>query len=126
MNPLTVEWLEKAEGDSITAQREFRARKAPNYDATCFHAQQSAEKYLKAVLQENGRTIPRIHGLAELLALILKDDPTFILIQTDLNVLESYAVQFRYPGLTADKVEAKTALSAAEQVRMFVRNKLGL
>jgi HEPN domain-containing protein len=91
-----------------------------------FSSQQSAEKYLKAVLQENGKLIPRIHSLAELLALILKEDPTFILIQTDLNVLESYAVQFRYPGLTAEKVEAKTALSAAEQVRLFVRNKLGL
>ena len=45
MNPLTLEWVEKAEGDWLTAQREYRARKAPNYDAACFHAQQVAEKY---------------------------------------------------------------------------------
>jgi HEPN domain-containing protein len=33
-------------------QPELRARRAPNYDAACFHAQQCAEKYLKALLQE--------------------------------------------------------------------------
>lgn len=51
MNPLTFEWVEKAEGDFFTAMRELRARKSPNFDAVCFHAQQMAEKYLKAVLQ---------------------------------------------------------------------------
>jgi HEPN domain-containing protein len=50
MNPLTTEWIEKAEGDLLTAQREYRARNRPNYDAVCFHAQQTAEKYLKAWL----------------------------------------------------------------------------
>jgi HEPN domain-containing protein len=50
MNPLTVEWVDKAEGDMATAKRELRARKQPNYDATCFHAQQCVEKYLKALL----------------------------------------------------------------------------
>jgi HEPN domain-containing protein len=52
MNPLTIEWVEKAEADLLTSRREYRARKSPNYDAVCFHAQQAAEKYLKAVLQE--------------------------------------------------------------------------
>jgi predicted nucleotidyltransferase len=33
MKPLTHEWVEKAEGDFITAAREYRARKSPNYDA---------------------------------------------------------------------------------------------
>lgn len=48
MNPLTLEWFDKAEGDLATASREIRARRKPNYDAVCFHAQQAAEKYLKA------------------------------------------------------------------------------
>src|SRR2546421_5742031 len=41
------------EGDFATAQRELGAIQDPNYDAVCFHAQQCAEKYLKAFLQEN-------------------------------------------------------------------------
>lgn len=48
MNPLSIEWINKAEGDYATAKREFRVRKLPNYDAVCFHSQQSAEKYIKA------------------------------------------------------------------------------
>jgi HEPN domain-containing protein len=52
MRALTREWVAKAEGDFHTARREARVRQAPNYDAVCFHCQQSAEKYLKAFLQE--------------------------------------------------------------------------
>ena len=58
MNPLTTEWVDKAEGDYHTARREYRVRKTPNYDAVCFRAQQTAEKYLKAFLQEQGKPIP--------------------------------------------------------------------
>ena len=46
MKTLTREWVKKAEGDFNTLLREVRARKAPNYDAACFHAQQCVEKYL--------------------------------------------------------------------------------
>jgi len=126
MKPLTLEWVQKAEADFLTAMREYRARKAPNYDAVCFHTQQAAEKYLKAVLQENSVSIPRLHSLAELLALVSKLDGSYFLIQTDLNTMEGYAVQFRYPGLSADKAEAKAALQASKRVRGFVRDKLDL
>lgn len=50
MNPLTLEWIAKAEGDFMTAEREARIRKNPNFDAVCFHSQQTAEKYIKAYL----------------------------------------------------------------------------
>ncbi len=126
MNPLTLEWVDKAEADLLTARREYRARIAPNFDAVCFHTQQAAEKYLKAILQENGMPIPRIHSIIELLALLSKSDAGFLLIQGDANVLEGYAVQFRYPGLTAEKAEAKAALSAAERICSLVRAKLNL
>lgn len=72
MNPLTLEWIDKAEADMLTARREYRARKSPNFDAVCFHAQQAAEKYVKAVLQESGMQIPRIHSLVDLLEIITK------------------------------------------------------
>jgi HEPN domain-containing protein len=50
MRPETAEWVEKAEGDFRTAGREKNSAEHPNYDAACFHAQQCAEKYLKARL----------------------------------------------------------------------------
>ena len=126
MNPAVTEWVSKAEGDFLTAGRELRARKSPNYDAVCFHAQQCAEKYLKAVLQENGKRIPKIHFLLELLALILKFDGSYEFLKADLEVLEDYAVRFRYPGEVAEKEEAQSAYAAADIVRAFVKQKLGV
>ena len=49
MKPITKEWVDKAEEDWSTALREVRVRKNPSYDSVCFHAQQCAEKYLKAL-----------------------------------------------------------------------------
>ena len=126
MNPAVAEWVSKAEGDFLTAGRELRARKAPNYDAVCFHTQQCAEKYLKAVLQENGQRIPKIHFLLELLAMILKFDGSYEFLKADLEVLEDYSVRFRYPGNFAEKDEAQAAYAAAGTTRKFMRQKLGL
>ena len=47
MNEIVAEWVDRAEGDFRTAEREVRVRNAPSYDSVCFHAQQCAEKYLK-------------------------------------------------------------------------------
>ena len=52
MKPTTLEWIHKAEEDWHVAQMSYRARKYPSYDAAVFHAQQCAEKYLKARLEE--------------------------------------------------------------------------
>jgi len=52
MKLITEEWVNKAEGDFATAQRESQVENMPNYDAVCFHSQQCIEKYLKACLQE--------------------------------------------------------------------------
>jgi HEPN domain-containing protein len=74
MNALTQEWIDKAEGDFRTASREMRVRKAPNYDAVCFHCQQCVEKYLKAYLQNQGQRFRPVHNLIELLELCLLSD----------------------------------------------------
>jgi HEPN domain-containing protein len=75
MKPTTAEWIEKAEGDFATMQRESRARRNPNYDAICFHAQQCAEKYLKARLVEADISFGKVHDLVALLDQILAIQP---------------------------------------------------
>lgn len=126
MKPQTIEWMKKAEGDFLTAGRELRARKSPNYDAVCFHAQQCAEKYLKAVLQDNDKSIPKIHNLVELMILCEEVDASFEMLRADLVTMERYSVRTRYPGETAEKDDAKSAYAAAKTVRKFIRQKLGL
>ena len=126
MNEVLKEWIAKAEGDFLTAGRELRARKSPNYDAVCFHAQQCAEKYLKAVLQENDKPIPKIHNLIELMLLCEKMDSTFEMLRADLVTMERFSVGVRYPGEMAEKEDAQSAYAAAGTVRTFVRQKLGV
>ncbi len=126
MNPLTSEWVEKAEGDFATALRELRARKAPNYDAACFHAQQCAEKYLKAWLQEQNTPFGRTHNLPALLDLIVPAEPSWELLRPTLRALSVYAVDYRYPGHSANKILAREAVELCREVRQWVRRDLGL
>ncbi len=121
MNPIVEEWVRKAEGDWNSANREYRARKNPNYDAACFHAQQCAEKYLKAFLQQNQRAFPKTHNLIDLLELCLRIDSSFELLRDLLVLLNRFAIIFRYPGEEADKFEAKKAIHSVKVVQNFIR-----
>jgi HEPN domain-containing protein len=126
MKPITSEWVIKAEGDFATARRELSAIDNPNYDAVCFHAQQSAEKYLKAFLQEANIQFPKTHDLADLLDLAVSIEPTWTSMTADLNTLSAFAVEYRYPGDSADLDEAKEAFQKCEDVRQIIRQALNL
>jgi HEPN domain-containing protein len=120
MQPLTTEWIQKAEGDLATARRELRARTAPNYDAACFHAQQCAEKYLKALLQEAETPFGKTHNLSLLLDMLRDRHPGLELLRPTLAILNAYAVEYRYPGESADKEVARQAVKLAEEVKQAV------
>ncbi len=60
------EWLEKAEKDLVLAKSSLSLK---FYDYATFHAQQCAEKALKAFLISNGRPIKRTHDIGELILL---------------------------------------------------------
>ncbi len=126
MKPSTQEWIDKAEGDFVTAQMSCRARKQPNYDAACYHAQQCAEKYLKARLEEAGQVIPKTHNLYALLTLVTPLEPTWQNLSTDLNVLNAFAVAYRYPGVTATKLDAQDAVKRCRKIRRIIRSSFGL
>ena len=126
MKPITLEWIDKAEGDWYSAQRESRARKRPNYDAACFHAQQCVEKYLKAKLEEAGIGFSRTHNLINLLTLVLAVEPTWTVLQPRLTALNVYAIAFRYPGISATKSNAANALKDCREVRRIIRQSFGL
>lgn len=117
MKPLTKEWFEKAEGDLATAERECRARKMPNYDAVCFHAQQCVEKHLKAFLQEHDTEFSKTHNLSMLLDKVVIIAPMLEILRPSLQTLNIYAVEYRYPGESADKDMAKKALKLCRNVR---------
>ena len=126
MKPLTAEWVAKAEHDWVSAQREFRARKAPNYDAACFFAQQCVEKYLKARLQEADIRFPKTHDLAALLARAAPIEAAWREWRQHFEVLSVYAVETRYPGMTADRSMAREAVRMCRVFRGLARASLRL
>src|SRR5438445_211084 len=96
----TAQWVLKAEED-VESARSLAALAKPKRDAVCFHCQQAAEKYLKALLQEIGMAVPRTHNLNDLLNLLLSYDSTLATLRRGLRSLIRYAVEYRYPGLRA-------------------------
>jgi HEPN domain-containing protein len=126
MKPTTLEWINKAEDDFHVAQMSFRARKHPSYDASAFHSQQCAEKYLKARLEEGGITFVRTHDLLALHQRVQAIEPAWIVLQPFLIFLNPFAVAYRYPGISATKVDAKDALRNCREVRRIIRMALGL
>jgi HEPN domain-containing protein len=125
MKPETQEWIEKAEGDLKVAQRE-RQTVDPVYDAVCFHTQQCAEKYLKALLEEHNTAFPRIHDLVTLLNLCGGFVPELDPLKSRLAHLSVFGIATRYPGMRADQQAAEEAITTAEAVRTVVRAKFGL
>jgi HEPN domain-containing protein len=126
MKPLTREWVKKAEGDFVTASREFKSRSSPNFDATCFHAQQCVEKYLKARLQESGIGFPKTHDLVALLNLTLNVEPTWLQFTRAFVLLKVHAIDVRYPGAFATKAGALRAITACRNFRKIARASLGI
>jgi HEPN domain-containing protein len=126
MKGTTKEWTAKAEADYSTAARELKALESPNFDAVCFHAQQCVEKLMKALLIHLGAVPPRTHDLTELDRLLAPVCPQWSWPVQELRFLTRAAVDFRYPGESADRQEATESLDIATRLRMKLRPLLGL
>ncbi|MBI3653407.1 MAG: HEPN domain-containing protein [Acidobacteria bacterium] len=126
MKATALEWVNKAEGDWHVAQMSYRARKHPNFDAAVFHAQQCAEKCLKARLEESAIAFSRTHDLLVLHQLVITVEPGWATLQLLLIILNPFAVAYRYSGLSASRSDAKDALNAGREVRRAIRNTFGL
>lgn len=124
MKPETAEWVAKAEADLATARREATVIEFPNYDAVCFHSQQCAEKYLKAILVEHAAKVSRIHDLEILVNAVMVHSPDIHAVLKYARILSAMAVEVRYPGMNADKEDADEALHSAEAIRDASRRML--
>jgi HEPN domain-containing protein len=117
MNATVKEWLSKAEKDFATARRELHVQEDPNFDAVCFHAQQTIEKLMKGLLIHLGVTPTKTHDLAFLSQLLASVSPAWSWSHEDLRFLSRAAVAFRYPGEAAEAEDATEAVDIASRLR---------
>src|SRR6266487_3881109 len=102
MKRATREWVRKAEADYRLAET-IAEGSEPFHDQLCFHCQQSVEKYLKALLEELGQSVPKLHDLNQLSRRLQPFHPTVSSMRRGLLMLTDFAVDTRYPGNWATK-----------------------
>jgi HEPN domain-containing protein len=113
-------WAIRAEEDYTLCRSALR-RKTPLLYGSTFHAQQCAEKYLKALLVAHGHAFPRTHDLVALYDLCMQAALPVRVEPDQLERLNAYAVQVRYPGDDPTLEEAQEAVEIAQGVRRWVR-----
>ena len=119
------QWVQKAEHDFINARHTLGMGNNCPYDTVCFHAQQGAEKYIKALLSSLSIDFPKVHDIGRLIHL-LPDRVKLSITVAEQELLTSYAIITRYPGdeESLTRADAKRALSIARKIRQTVAKHL--
>jgi HEPN domain-containing protein len=117
---LVAQWIHWARSDLVLAQMTEDERLLP--EILAFHAQQAAEKALKALLVHDQVEFPRTHVIAVLLNLCARAGYQESENLLDALTLTRYAVATRYPSeedpITRD--EAREAALTASNVLSWV------
>ena len=102
-----ADWLQHAHSDLALA----RTTPLPPilFEDLCFHAQQAAEKAIKAILVACDIPVPRTHNLRTLFDLLPAEVSVPANIQEAAG-LSDYAVASRYPGAVCDQARAEEVI----------------
>jgi HEPN domain-containing protein len=120
---LVKSWLRKADSDLANADLCISAERS--LDTACFHAQQAAEKCLKAYLTAYEIDFPFVHNLEKLVEKCAQRDPSFLSLKASSQELTPYAVELRYDDEFWPTLEtARQAFDTALTIRNFVLERL--
>ncbi|NTW34256.1 MAG: HEPN domain-containing protein [Bacteroidetes bacterium] len=121
-----TEWISKAEED-LVACKALMNIETPPFSIICYHAQQVAEKYIKAYLTFRETEIRKTHDIILLLdEYCIPIDNEFNNIKDDAFILSDYSVNTRYPGdyFPLNHNDANEALDAASKIKSFIIDKI--
>lgn len=122
ISQLVLQWLSKADEDLEVAEYLLESGTS-FFGAVAFHAQQAAEKYLKAMLVSAQKEFRKTHDIALLLDLVTEVDAGIAEVLSNLTVLSPFGVEVRYPGDVPDTsaAEAEQAVALARKCETTVR-----
>ena len=124
--PKVIGWLSYADDDLRLAKNTLETMKdGCPYRLVAYHAQQCAEKCLKAYLVFHNIDFPYSHDISRLLELCAEKASWTGKVQ-DAEELSMYAISARYPedGEEVTEEDARRAMAIAEDVRQVVRKAL--
>ncbi len=118
MKTITQDWLNYAETDLLTCKEIIKNENLTNI--VVFHAQQTVEKCFKAIIEENGKKVPRIHSLIRLFNTI-ETIITFTINEDKIKILDRVYTETRYPGDIGMLPEGKPSITEAEKLYHFAK-----
>ncbi len=120
-----VQWIRSADGD-LAAAKHLLSGGAELVQGAVFHAQQAAEKFLKAVLVWHQVEFPKTHDIGRLIDLLETMDTGLAGGVREASALTPYAIEARYPSDLPGPTlaEGREALAIAARVRDAVLRKL--
>jgi len=95
MKATTKNWLDFAQADLMNCEKIKDESFLTNIVA--YHSQQAVEKAFKAIIEEKGMTIPRVHSLQRLYDIVKQFINTEI-DTSELALLDNVYTSMRYPG----------------------------
>lgn len=119
------DWLIHSRSDLRLAKISLKDTQILPEDCT-FHAQQCAEKALKALLIAKSIEYPRTHSLEVLVGLLNERGMQIPETIDQAYILTQYAVQTRYPGEwePITRHEARKAMELAEYILVWVEGEI--
>lgn len=116
--------IRKASQDELVLER-LLADSDVDDDTLGFHAQQAAEKLLKALLCVRGVDYPRTHSLGVLVELLGTAGETLPGVVGDLNRLTPFGTTFRYDeGFSGASFDRSEWLTTIRTLREFVESRM--
>lgn len=112
------DWLARAAEDLKAIEANLAAGEHGSWSAVCFHAQQTAEKYLKVLFVLRGVHPPRTHSLGALVDELRGLGVEIPKYEAECKLLEPYAVAVRYPedAPIPDETTGRLVLDAARVI----------
>jgi HEPN domain-containing protein/predicted nucleotidyltransferase len=119
------DWIERAEQDLLDIENNL-AGKQVAWATIGFHAQQAAEKFLKALLIGRRIRPPRTHNLGALVARCRRAGCDLPDLSSDCRLLARFAIDVRYPERQPipDETEGRQVLEAGRRIVAAVRKSL--
>ncbi len=119
------EWIRFANMDLDTANHLFNTMHPAPYEIICYHCQQSAEKFLKALYVKEQKEVVKIHDLVVLAKSLSPIYSKITDILRECAILTPYGVRIRYPQeMPLNEEDVKLALCYAEKIKVWTENLL--
>lgn len=122
---IVSEWISFANADLQAAELLAQSNALQFIEIICYHCHQSAEKYLKAYILQEGLGKVRTHDLRSLCDLCIKQDVEFEEIQRSAAYLSPMSTVTRYPhhqDITDGMM--KVCIQSAKAIQNFVLLKI--